>query len=98
MKETRSKVTKNAVIGDKINQGFVRFARPCPSNSPHDEVGAGKPKPRKSKDTNELILATIANGAKDITGVKAFGNICLNIIVESVHPIALAAYLSYTNS
>ena len=61
------------------------------NNSPQEEVGAGKPKPRKSRETNEPILATTANGANEITGVKAFGSMCLNMIVASVQPIALAA-------
>ena len=91
MNETRSRVQNIARVGDRISQGLVRFDRPCPSSSPHDGVGAGSPKPRKSSDTSAPISATTAKGANEMTGVSAFGRMCLKMIAPSVQPMARAA-------
>ena len=73
------------------SQGAWRFDLPWLRSSPRDGAPGGRPNPRKSKAVRVVMEPLRMKGRKVRVATIAFGSICLNMIMVSLTPRALAA-------
>ena len=69
------------ITTDETIHRALKLSVPSCNSCPHDGVGAGSPKPRKSKAVKLVIPLAIENGIKVTIVEILFGMMCLKIIL-----------------
>ena len=88
----KAKITKK-IAGKKVIHHSPENKKSLPNliNVPNDGVVGGTPTPKKLKVDSAMIASASPIVPMTNTGLKIFGNICLNIIIKFETPIIVDA-------
>ena len=88
----KAKITKN-IAGKKVIHHSPENKKSLPNliNVPRDGVVGGTPTPRKLKVDSAMIARAKPIVPMTNTGLKIFGKICLNIIIQFEAPMIVEA-------